>query len=204
MRSSLILATVFAFGLVGVPAHSSPVTETYSFALGGFVDINGSPALPTPVSQITGSFTVTFDPTQSYDNATAGLVVHSLTGVTVDSTLGFTYDATAHLFFLGGTQNDSDFVVTGTNDFVLAYDVTDLSNPAFVPCSTPGFVCGALTGSPLYDAAGFTTVGNDSLWFITAADSNPVGTTVPEPATAALVLVALLGLAGARRGAIQG
>jgi len=201
MRNSfaqLAVATAATLGLA-FNAAAATVTEDYSFALGGFIDINGSPALPSPVNQITGSFTVTFDPTLNYDNDTADVSLHSLTGVTVDSPIGFSYDAGSHTFFLGGTANDSDFVVVGTNDFVLTYNLTDLSNPMFIGCDTTGFLCGASTGNAAYDTSGFTTTGNDSLWFIAAAESNPNGTTVPEPATGALVLVAGLGMALARR-----
>lgn len=197
MRKSCmqLVAAAIATFVLAFNAAAAPVTETYSFTLGGFVDINGSPPQPSPVSQVTGSFTVTFDPTLNYDDDTTDIVVHSLTGVTVDSPLGFTYDASGHYFFLGGTANDSDYVVVGTNDFVLTYNLTNLADPTFISCATPGFSCGANTGSPLYDTSGFTTIGNNSLWFITAADSNPNGTNVPEPATGALMLVALLGLA---------
>jgi hypothetical protein len=197
MRKScmhLVVAAVATF-VLAFNAAASPVVENFNFVLGGFVDINGSPALPSPVNQITGSFTVTFDPTLNYDNDTTDIVVHSLTGVTVDSPLGFTYDAVGQYFFFGGTANDSDYVVVGTNDFVLTYNLSNLADPTFVPCNTPGFSCGANTGSPLYDTSGFTTTGNSSLWFITAADSNPNGSSVPEPASSVLVLIALLGLA---------
>ncbi|WP_077033991.1 PEP-CTERM sorting domain-containing protein [Pelomonas sp. KK5] len=201
MRTSSIFKAAAAAVSLGLAlgAAASPVAHDFSFVLGGFVDINGSPALPSPVSQITGSFTVTFDTALNYDNDTADVVVHMLTGVTVDSPIGFTYDAASHTFFLGGTANDSNFVVVGTNDFVLTYNLTDIANPAFIPCDTPGFLCGANTGNPAYDTSGFTTTGNDSLWFIAAAQSNPNGTSVPEPATGALVLAAMLGLALSRQ-----
>lgn len=187
-------ATIVAAGLTSLPANAGVVTETYSFTLGGFVDINGSPPLPSPQSTITGSFTVTFDPTLNYDNDTTDLVVHSFSGSpmapALDSQLGFTYDASGHFFFLGGVANDSDFVFTGTNDFVLTFDLTNLADPKFVPCNTPGFLCGANTGNPAYDTSGYTTQGTNSLWFIAAANSN---TAVPEPATWAILLAGLLG-----------
>jgi hypothetical protein len=197
MRNVAIIAVaIFTAGLASAPVNAATITENISFSLGGFIDINGSPALPSPASQITGSFTATFDPSQNYDNDTADLVVHSFSGTTVSSPFGFTYDAAGHFFFLGGTANDSDFVVTGTNDFVLTYDLTDPTAPKFIPCSTPGFSCGAQTGSALYDTSGYTTVGNNSLWFIAAAQST---TSVPEPASAALIAAGVLGLAFARR-----
>ena len=203
MRNILaVAAAIVAAGLTSLPANAALVTETYSFSLGGFVDINGSPPLPSPLSNISGSFTVTFDPTLNYDNDTTDLVVHSLTGdglpLTLDSQVGFTYDASGHHFWLGGVENDADLVLTGTNDFVLTYDLTNLADPQFVPCSTPGFLCGANTGNPAYDTSGFTTQGNNSLWFIAAADST---TSVPEPATWAMLLAGLLGMGAIMRAA---
>jgi hypothetical protein len=181
------------------PASAGVVTENYSFSLGGFTDINGSPPLPPPVTTVTGSFTVTFDPTLNYDSDTADVTVHSLSGITVDSPLGFTYDAASGDFFLGGTANDSDFVSVGTNDFVLTYNLTDLSDPQFIPCSTPGFLCGAQTGNGAYETSGYTTVGNDSLWFIATADSSTGTTPVPEPFTLSLFGAGLAGGAAMRR-----
>jgi PEP-CTERM motif len=205
MRKScthLVAAAVATF-VLSFNAYATPITETYTFTLGGFVDINGSPPQASPVNQITGSFTVTFDPTLNYDNDTTDIVVHSFTGVTVDSALGFTYDSVGSYFFFGGIANDSDYVVVGTNDFVLTYNLTDPSNPEFVPCSTPGFSCGANTGNAAYDTSGFTTTGNDSLWFITAADSNPNGSSVPEPATLALFGISMAALAYLRQSKLR-
>jgi hypothetical protein len=122
--------------------------------------------------------------------------VNSFSGPTVGSPFGFTYDAASHTFFFGGTANDSDFVVVGTNDFVLTYNLTDPANPKFIPCNTPGFLCGAQTGNPAYDTSGYTTTGNSSLWFIAAAQSN---TQVPEPASMAQLAAGAVGLGFARR-----
>jgi hypothetical protein len=191
IKLNLVAALVLASTAIATTANAGIVTETYSFSLGGFVDINGSPPQPSPLSQIAGSFTVTFDPTLNYANDTADLVVHSLVGPTIDSTLGFTYDAAGHYFFLGGTANGSNFVAVGTNDFVLTYNLTDLSNPQFIPCNTPGFSCGAQTGNSAYDTSGFTTTGNNSLWFIAGAQSTPA---VPEPSTWAMMILGFAGI----------
>ena len=175
-------AVLLALGLGGMLASSSAsastITENLSFNLTGFLDIVGN--APPPDLVVTGSITITYDPTLTYDNDTTDIVVHSLTGVTVDSPLGFTYQG-GFLEF-GGTQTDSDLVAFGTNDIVVAFNVTDPSNPTLIPCSTPGFSCGKYTGNNAVDAAGYTTVGTDTAWF-NGAQSTVTATTTPEPSS---------------------
>ena len=196
MRHSAFPLLAVALGMGCLPVSAATITETYAFTLGGFVDIGGaSPPVPPPVSEITGSFTVTFDPTLSYDNDTADLVVHSFNGPTLDSPLGFTYFGSglyAGDFFLGGTENDSDYVSEDTNDFVLSYLLTNPSDPTFILCSSPGIVCGAETGSSAYLASGYTSTADpDSLWFAATVNSSPG---VPEPSTWALMLAGFASL----------
>jgi hypothetical protein len=188
------LAAVF---LVPASSRAATITENLSFNLTGFVDIGGTNTAP-PIPTITGAITVTYDPTLSYDNDTTDIVVHSLTGITVGSPLGFTYQD-GFLEF-GGTQNDSDFVVENTNDLVVAFDVTNPSAPVFIPCSTPGYTCGVATGSSLVDAAGYTLVGYNTGWFYGVQSTvsptlPPAPASAPEPATTALLGAGLAGLA---------
>jgi hypothetical protein len=136
--------------------------------------------------------TVNFDPTLSYDDDTADITVNSFSGVTVDSTLGFTYNAANHFFFFGGLQNDADFVVIGTNDFVLGLDLTNIADPVLIPCNGAGIECGAATGNGAYDASGYTSTSSaTALWFIAAAQSSVAA---PEPASIALLGAGVLGL----------
>lgn len=198
MRTLLALA---AFGLVTGTAQAGPISEDISFSLSGFLDITGT--APAPIPLITGFITVTYDPTLSYDNDTTHIVVHSLTGITVGSALGFTYSG--GLLEFGGIQNDADFVGSFTDDLVVAFDVTDPAHPKFVPCSTPGYTCGKYTGSSLVEAAGYTRADSATGWFYGAPDSTvtptPPVTTVPEPETYSLLALGLaaVGFAGRRR-----
>ncbi|HLH04903.1 MAG TPA: PEP-CTERM sorting domain-containing protein [Bryobacteraceae bacterium] len=180
-----------------LPAFSSAatITEDLSFTLTGFVDISGT-NIPPPISKITGYITVTYDPAMKYDDDTTDIVVHSLTGITVASPLGFTYQN--GLLEFGGTQNDSDFVVRNTNDLVVAFDVTNPSHPFFPSCAVPGYTCGIYTGSNKVDPAGYTQVGYNTGWFYgvqsTVVPTPPTTSSTPEPGSIALFGSGLLGL----------
>ena len=196
-----VLVTALS-GLVTLPASASTITETYNFSLGGFIDINDASPLASPYPTISGSFTITFDPTQNYDNDTTDIVIHSFNGPTLDSQLGFTYFANglyANDLFFGGVENDASYDQVGTNDFVLAYNITNPLDPQYISCATAGISCGLQTGNAAYDATAYTLSLNCSeggacpLWIITAANST-IG--VPEPGTLALFGMALLGLGG--------
>ncbi|HEX4156151.1 MAG TPA: PEP-CTERM sorting domain-containing protein [Acidobacteriaceae bacterium] len=173
-------------------AHASTITENLSFNLTGFVDVIDD--APPPDTTITGSITVTYDPSLTYDNDTTDIVVHSLTGVTVDSALGFSY-YDGYLEF-GGIQNDASYVDAYTNDIVVSFDLTNPSDPTFVPCSTPGYSCGTYTGSSAVDASGYTVADSPDGWFYGAQSTV---TTTPEPSSLLLFGTGIGALAGLAR-----
>jgi hypothetical protein len=203
MRTLLVASfATLAAGLSS--ASAAVVTETYSFSLGGFQDLQADPPVPSPVPTISGSFSVTFDPTLNHVNDTTGLVVHSFsgTGAPLDSPLGFTYSAATGEFALGGLENGPQQIDPGTNDLVILLNLANLSKPQFFPCSTPGAECGTDTGDPAFIVDGFTQSGADfdkSIWFAATAESEVAA--VPEPPTWAMMFggLALVALARARR-----
>ena len=182
----------FALALAGMlaasSAHATPITETLTFNLTGFVDISGGNA-PAPDPLVTGSITINYDPSLTYDNDTTDIHVNYLTGVTVDSALGFTYQG-GYLEF-GGIQNDASLVYSNTNDLVVAFNVTDPNHPFFPPCSTPGYSCGIYTGSRAVDAAGYTIASSGTGWFYgaqsTVTPTPPAPSPTPEPSSLLLL-----------------
>jgi PEP-CTERM motif len=201
VRKTMLPLALLSTALVSLPAAAQDITENLNFSLSGFVDITAGSNIPPPIQLITGSITVTYDPSKSYDNDTTDIVVHSLTGITVGSPLGFTY-SNGFLEF-GGTQNDSDLVGRNTNDLVVAFNVTNPAAPFFPACSIPGYSCGQYTGSSAVDAAGYTQAGFNTGWFYGAksvVSTNPLpppsgGTGVPEPATLSLMGLGFAALA---------
>ena len=185
----LSAAAAAALLVASAPAQAAMVTDTYTFNFSNFIDVGGS--LPSPISAIHGSVTLTFDPTLDADSVTAGVVVNYLTGVTVDSPIGYTYFAPTSpggvaFLAIGGTAFDSDFIAFGTNDLAVNYKFTDPAHPQLALCSD-GYACG--TAPPSTVASGYTLAAfpNDG-WL--------VGTgSVPEPTVWAMMLLGF-GLAG--------
>jgi hypothetical protein len=196
MRTLLVAS--FATLAAGLSSASAAiVTETYSFSLGGFVDVEADPPVPSPVPTISGSFSVTFDPALDVFNDTTGLVVHSFSGVgaPLDSPLGFSYSAATGEFALGGLEAAPNELNPGTNDFSILLNLANLSKPQFFTCSAPGFGCGTVTGDPAFIVAAFTRSGADfdeSAWVAATAESEVAA--VPEPSTWAMMLAGFAGL----------
>ena len=182
-------------------AHASAITEDYNFSLSGFTDI--AAGTTPPIGQVSGSFAVTFDPTQNYTNDTADLVVNSFNGVTVDSPLAFSYDASNQHFSFGGSLFGTGDALAGLNDFTLNLLLSNPSAPQFALCSTNGFTCEFDTGNSSIVASGYTQTGTQSTFFASAADSSVSAAPNATPLPAGLPLFATglgtLGLLGWRR-----
>jgi hypothetical protein len=193
--------------LIALPAHGATVTKTISFDTTNFVDTQGL-TTTFPYNSVSGSFTVTFDPTKSYNNDTTDIKVNSFSGPPVSSPFGFTYFASgsgAGFFFFGGTQSNSDYVAIGTADYILSLNLSNLSKPTAITCADTGIVCGHDTGKVGVLASGYTVTGSNSLFFELASATKINGGT-PEPASWALMILGFgfIGAALRSRRAVPG
>ncbi len=182
-----IVSTLCA-GVLGLMAAASSasagvVTETYAFTFNNFIDATANN--PSPLSNISGSFTLTFDPSLSYSNDTADIVVNFLSDPFVSSPIGFDNVPSPGpgqwgYIAIGGILNDADFIAVGTDDFTLNLKYLNPGFPLLALCSD-GYACGNAPGSAV--ASGYTLAAvPDSAWL-------PGDGAVPEPATWAMLTV---------------
>lgn len=172
-RAVLGVAALSAALSVCLPGigDAGTVTETYSFAASGF----NPPG--APVDPVTGSFTVTFDPTRNYENAPLNAILLRIDGVTYSLTsTGFDNDPSIAIFAIGGLLNGVNNVQGGTNDFFLS-GLVDAS--------------GRLSdGTFFYSLASSPTTSWGTL-DRTVAFQPATPSPVPEPATIGLMCLAL-------------
>jgi hypothetical protein len=104
-------------------AAAATITTTIGFTAHDFTAIYGS--LPAPVSPVSGSFTLTFDPTLVYTNQTSGIVLNGI-DIAADGVPAFSYVPhfsdvmTIGMILAGG----ADSLLLGTNDFILGFNLT--------------------------------------------------------------------------------
>jgi hypothetical protein len=131
---AVLAALLVAGSLAALPAIAANVTYTVSFSATNFVAAFGG----TATDPVTGTFTVTFDPTQSYTDDTADISLNSL-NIPLSSALSFTYfgpGSNPGGYQIGelvvggisghntpgcgsGPASGSGCVIFGTNDFYL-------------------------------------------------------------------------------------
>ena len=188
MRVSNVLMASAAIALLAAsPLTAATITDNVSFVA---ADFGSFPSGTAPVDPVTGSFTITYDPTQTYLDTTSGISLDSL-NITLDSPLSFSYSPTgpnADDLFVGGAADTAELVQfnPATNDFTLS--ITGFS-------TAPGF--NNLTYAQVASGNNvFFTQGPTGTVTVT-----PVVASAPEPATWAVMVLGLFGLGAAMRAA---
>jgi hypothetical protein len=81
---------------------------------------------------VTGTFTITFDPTLNYADTTEGIVLDSL-NIKLGSAISFNYNSTTDKLSVGGIANGTDDIqlAPATDDFFLSINGFVSGNPTF-------------------------------------------------------------------------
>ena len=172
---SILLATAVIGGLAfSAPARATIISATYDISL---TFTFGAPA--GFANPLTGSFTLTFDNSADVVNSAVGLTVNSLNHPHAASmSVMYTYFASGDDLYFGGSAEGTTGISANHDDFLFL--VTHIS-------TAPIFLAGTET---LADS-GESVVSSDGTVTVTSA--------VPEPMSAALLGVGLLGITAARR-----
>jgi hypothetical protein len=198
IKSQAVLSMVLigACAIATTQSSAATVTDTVDFSATGFTTGVGTGSAPT--DPVTGSFTITFDPSLTYaDPTTAGITLNNL-NIALGSQIGFYYSptgASAGELFVGGIQDGVCCVQispTLYNDFYL--HITNFST------------------DPAFEQLGYTTPSG--YWYTTGTAGSTISvspvTSAPEidPASAAsgltLLLGALMVLRGRRGSKLEG
>ena len=184
-----LAATLLAFPLAfaSTLGSAAPINLNLSFAGTGFVDELGS--VVPPSNSIAGAFSITFDPSLQYTDATAGLTVFSFTGAAVGSPFAFSYFPSDGSFYLGGSQNGADATASGTNDLMVTLNLTKPFGATFITCADPVNDCGKANGNQSILATNYTSVANSNSGFFLQASGASLA--VPEPTAITLLLTGL-------------
>jgi len=155
----------------------------------------GSTGAPPPESTVTGEFQILFDPTQTYVDDTANIVLENL-NISLGSALGFNYTPT-------GTGPNGE--VAG--DLYVGGNGSGTVGTIFAPPTTVQdnfyLQIDSIATAPSFDQLGYTQVaaGQNFYYNISGLSEGTVSVTnvAPEPASLALLGCSLLALGAIRR-----
>jgi hypothetical protein len=193
-RLKCLIATSVLALTIG-SANAATITDNVTFSAAGFT---GFPGGTPPEDPVTGAFNITFDPTQVYTDATAGITLTSL-NITAGSAISFCYSAAAYTcdgvafsadeLVVGGIANGTAKVQysPATDDYVL--QISDFtSSPVFTEMVYAQVSAG---NNQFYTTPG-VSIGSVT---VTAVTATPLPAALPLFATG----VGALGLFGWRR-----
>jgi hypothetical protein len=192
----IVFSSLMSIGTL--PATAATVTDVVTFSATSFT--GGPPPLYTggtaPTDPVTGSFTITFDPTLTYTDSTTGITLNSL-NISLVSALSFDYSPNSYT--IGATTFGAGELVVG--------GVESGACCITLPSTDPDFYLQILTvtTTPAFNQLGYLTA--DGSYFYSAIGTSggsvtvtPVSTT-PLPAALPLFATGLgaMGLFGWRR-----
>jgi len=198
MRKLLLAAAASGLGLLvsGVSVQAALESFEVSFTASDFTSAYGE---PVPTDPVTGSFIITFDPTQTYTDQTVGITLKSL-NIGLGSALAFDYSPTGN-----GNGDADELVVGGLETGACCIYLGPTSADMYLHILT-------FTSSPTFGQVGYrpTTSGTYTDYFYTDSANGGMGSVtvtsipVPEASTWAMMIAALpvlgfLGARGARR-----
>jgi hypothetical protein len=199
MKLKVLCISAATAALFSIAGQASATTYTISFDASGFQSAYGQ-AVPT--DPVIGSATVTFDPTQTYYNETAGITLNSI-NITLDSTaLEFDYSPVATTFADTSSVVAGELIIGGAESGAAIVTIAPSSNDFYVHIDNA-------TTAPVMQQLGYsqTATGGASYFYTPAPEAITVTSAVPEPAAWAMMLMGLgaLGLAmRSRRKSAQG
>lgn len=135
-RVVVCLSAVFLWCVVSVPVVGAvPITYNVSFSASSFGISTGTD--PAPVDPVTGSFTITLDPTVTVVDETAGIALSTL-NISLGSALAYNFDASTQLLIVGGIETGAESIqiLPSTDDFYLHIS-NFVGAPVFSFLSTP-------------------------------------------------------------------
>jgi hypothetical protein len=196
LRSAAVLCALMS--VAALPANAATVTDLVTFSATSF---SGGPAPSytggtAPVDPVTGSFTITFDPTQTYLDSTTGITIGSL-NISLGSTLSFDYSPSS--YSAGGTTFAAgELVVGGASNGACCVTLESGNTDFYLQILN-------FASDPTFNQLGYVTADGSYFFSAIGASGGSVSVTPvsPTPLPAALPLFAsglgALGFLGWRR-----